>query len=307
VATSASVESLSGATGQVIAVVGGGAFIVGVGSGQGIKVGDRLTVFAEQVTRDKQGQVVYREEQRIATLEVVDVSMADRARAKLVSDGAVQPKEGDKVRVDMTRAAEVRSGAPGPAGAVEGSDDVQRFVKQGDRYMEDKYFSQAVDAYQKALAVQPKSAVLLGKLASAFISNGRVGDAEELTDRLFAVGGELSLDVIHNHGLGQCSGRIVVSPKGMSYRPDKGNHGLDLRGAEIVDVGLDAKRPWFLSIRFLDERSKEQKYDFTAAAYFKNPERFIIEWLEGDPRVVADTQRLHRMLARVAQEKVLRK
>jgi hypothetical protein len=300
VATSASIESLGGAAGQVIADVGGGAFIVSVGSGQGIKVGDRLTVFAEQVTRNKQGQVVYREEQRIATLEVVDVSMADRARAKLVSDGAVQPKEGDRVRIDVARATALR-GAPASTGAVDSSAEMQRLVKQGDRYMEDEYFSQAVDAYQKALVLQPMSAVVLGKLASAFISNRRIGDAEELIDRLFPAGGELSFSIGHRHGsfsLGaECVGRIVLSRGGFSYRPEKGNHGLELQPDKIVDIAFTGGTLSRVSLRFLDERSREQTYEFWApgdAALYRD-----------DPQLAEDTGRMYRMLVRVVQQKLL--
>jgi hypothetical protein len=308
VATSASVESVSVAVGQVIADVGSGGFIVAIGSAQGIKVGDRLTVFAERVTRNKQGEVVYREEERIATLEVVDVSMADRARANLVSQSAVRPKEGDKVRVDATRAAEVRS-AVAPTGAAEASSDVQRLIRQGDRYMEDKYFPQAIDAYQKALTLEPNSAVLLGKLASAFVSNRQPADAEDLADRLFAAGGQLSVEVAHEHAFGLCLGRINVSDKGIVYVPQNGDHGFDSVRTGIADVGFTEIRrpphlltnPW---IRVLDERSKDKKYDFYALAYIQSPDPIL---LFRNPDAAEDTLRLHRMLTWFMQQRIRRK
>lgn len=128
-------ERLGAESGKILAEAGD-TFIVTIGSAAGLMRGDRLLVFSEQVTKNARGEIVYSEEVPIATLEVVDVSMADRSKAQVfpTTEAARRPREGDKVRVDLAQARVLRSGsaAPGlPGTAAAPAADVQRLLRQG--------------------------------------------------------------------------------------------------------------------------------------------------------------------------------
>jgi curli biogenesis system outer membrane secretion channel CsgG len=312
-------ESPGGLSGHIFAEAGG-AFIVDIGADQGLARGDRLTVFGKEVTRNKQGAVVYEEEVVVGTLEVTDVSMRSRAKAQL-APGSLRntrgPKEGDVVRIEgsparIDRAPAVAPTAPPPAS----SSDVQRLMRQGDRYVEDKYFAQAVDSYQKALALEPDSPPIIGKLVGALLYNKQMIDAEEMLDRLFAVNGSVSVGVVHNHTFGMCTGDLTITSRGIRYTPQRGDHGFVADARQIIGfdeghVGNSTNILPALTIRFRDAQGKDRKFDFLVPAYLSarpiTPLASPYDVYFGNDEALADTARVHRILIRLIEDKLGRR
>ena len=312
-------ESPGGLSGHILAEAGG-AFIVDIGADQGLARGDRLTVFGKEVTRNKQGAVVYEEEVVVGTLEVTDVSMRDRAKAQLAT-GSLRntrgPKEGDVVRIEGSPARSDRAPAIAPAAQPPASaSDVQRLMRQGDRYVEDKYFAQAVDSYQKALALEPDSPPIIGKLVGALLYNKQMIDAEEMLDRLFAVNGSVSVGVVHNHTFGMCTGDLTITSRGISYTPQRGDHGFVADARQIIGfdegkVGNSTNILPALTIRFRDVQGKDRKFDFLVPVYLSarpiTPLASPYDVYFGNDEALADTARVHRILIRLIEDKLGRR
>lgn len=155
-AVSSATASLDELVGQVTGIVGGAVF-TDLGADHGLQLGDQLEVFVEDVTRNDAGEVLFRDERTLAVLEVTAVN-PDATRTELVStpeSATRQPREGDDVRVDTAHAALMRGG-PASATAVParaGGDtlaesEAGRLVRRAERYLEDRYYAQAVAYYQ---------------------------------------------------------------------------------------------------------------------------------------------------------------
>jgi len=78
----------SKAPGKILAVVNIQMIIISLGSGNGLKIGDKLKVFKPQNVTDSSGKVVYTEEKEIGLLVVTEVQ-ADRSKAAVVSGAGI--------------------------------------------------------------------------------------------------------------------------------------------------------------------------------------------------------------------------
>jgi curli biogenesis system outer membrane secretion channel CsgG len=87
-ARAAAEQAANEAPGQVLAVVSNQLIIVSIGSGQGLKIGDKLKVFKSVNVTDSQGKVVYSEEKEVGLLVVTEVQ-ADRSKASTVSGSGI--------------------------------------------------------------------------------------------------------------------------------------------------------------------------------------------------------------------------
>jgi curli biogenesis system outer membrane secretion channel CsgG len=88
--------SLNPGEGTVLAVLPGGEVIVGLGSFDGVRAGDRLDVTRLETMRDSKGNVVWTDERAVGQLRITEVR-ADRAKALPVESG-VTFQEGDRVK-----------------------------------------------------------------------------------------------------------------------------------------------------------------------------------------------------------------
>ena len=72
-AIGASIDNLGSAKGEVAAEEGGGLWIVGgIGSVNGLRVGDHLRIVHENLVKDKTGKVIYRKPVEIGSMEITD-------------------------------------------------------------------------------------------------------------------------------------------------------------------------------------------------------------------------------------------
>ena len=194
--------------------------------------------------------------------------------------------------------------------------EVQRLIRQGDRYVEDKYFAQAVDSFQKALALEPDSAEVMGRLVGALLYNKQMIDAEEMIDHLFAVNGNVSVGVVHNHSFGMCSGDLTITSRGIAYAPQRGDHGFTAAASQITGfdegkIGNSTNVLPALTIRFRDAQNKDKKFDFLVPVYLNakpiTPLASPYDVFFGDEEAIADTARVHRMLIRLIGDKLGRR
>lgn len=94
-AQSEAIEALREQPGQVLAKVSNELVIINIGSGNGVRVGDKFNIFQNMDIKNSSGQVVYTEEKQVGTLEVFEVQ-ADRSKCRLSSGDA---KEGMTVKL----------------------------------------------------------------------------------------------------------------------------------------------------------------------------------------------------------------
>jgi curli biogenesis system outer membrane secretion channel CsgG len=307
-------DALASASGQVTGVQGD-TFFVNVGSSVGLQRGDYFVVLGELLTRNARGDVIYREQQELGTLEVVDVSMREAAKARLLGLAPAAPRapqEGDSVRIDMTHAKALRGGGPiaglpgmpGLPGAA--GDEYGRFMRQGDRYFEDTYYSQAADEYRRALALRPDSLETMDHLAGALINARQLGDADDVLSRLFAMGGSLSLGVVHNHFFDFCVGTLIVSSARVSYQPTKGDHAFSARSLDVLEASESTVGPLpALTIKIRDVDGKQKRYDFVFPAFLRrDPDAMQTERaFSGDAQALSDTAKVHRLIIRVVEHR----
>lgn len=180
-------------------------------------------------------------------------------------------------------------------------------VRAADRYMEDDHFSQAVDAYEKALSAEPNSFDVMGKLLSAYLYNKQLSDAEDLSERLIANHGQISMRAVHNHTFGSCEGQLVITSENVSYVPKKGDDKFSWKASDIIAIEQGTMSMWSegrmpsLVVQARDAKGKDKRYDFLVTAYFvSNPGSMIQK--ARDPDALSDTEKLHRILIRLIKQ-----
>jgi curli biogenesis system outer membrane secretion channel CsgG len=295
-ALSASVESLVRAKGTVVAEEGGGLWIVGgIGNANGLRVGDRLRLLHENVVKDKTGKVVYQKSVEIGSMEVTDVSQPDRSEVRFLPTGgtgpAVSPQANDAVTVDVDYARKVRGGSgsstivadntgAGENAAGGSSVELDESIKRADSYVSDRFWSQALDEYKHAAAINANDQRILEGEALSHYMLGDFIEGDELADKLLRSGGTFSFPIAHFHGMGTCTGEMKIQLGKLAYSSQKGD-GFDVgpqgvAGAEVkmISKGMMAneKLPdWpMLNIRWRDG-GKEKDYQMLPYGYSKNP------------------------------------
>ncbi len=313
------VHQLGEAEGKILGEVGPEQYVVSLGIGNGLVKGDRLKVYSEVLTKNKNGEVIYREQKEGGILEVIDVSMKDRAKAHFLGSSqaadprGVAPREGDLVKIDVEYARKMRGTAEGSSGANPGgvgrpdgpagsAADYQTFRKKGDRFLEDEYYSQALEQYQKALALKPNDPELLDRVASAHLFLKDFAEAEALAEKILDQGAPLTVPMAHQHFSGQCRGELVIQKGQLSFRTKTGEHDFKLARADIVQI-QQAIVPQNIVLRWRGPDGKVKKYDLLMPGVFfkKNP-------LTGAPEIDAqgmkDASKAAKILLRLVQEYV---
>ena len=226
-AINASMENLVNAKGQVAAEEGGGLWILGgIGSQNGLKIGDRLHLIHDNVVKDKAGKEVYRKPIEIGSMEVTDVSQPDHAEARFVpsstNGGSVNPQPNDTVTVDIEYAKKLRGGGAAPSNSAAGaagspteagasSAEIEDVVKRADSYAHDQFWAQALDEYKNAAAVNPNDPRVLQGEALSHYMLGDFLEGDKLADKLLQSGGTFSFPIAHFHGMGLCTGELKDS------------------------------------------------------------------------------------------------
>lgn len=93
--------TLNAGDGMVLAVLPDGQAVIGLGSFDGLRTGDRVDVIRLETIRDSAGKVVWSDEQVVGRMKIVEIR-GDRAKARMV-DLASPAQEGDLVRTEKSR------------------------------------------------------------------------------------------------------------------------------------------------------------------------------------------------------------
>jgi curli biogenesis system outer membrane secretion channel CsgG len=298
------IQRLSGLEGKIMGAIGSDEFVVNLGTKEELTIGDQLTVFAEIPIKNKKGEVIYSERKELGKLEITDVSFAnDRAKARFIEASAeapagLQPKEGDILKVDLTRARTVR-------GITESSASVESLLHKGDRYLEDNYFSQALQQFQQANELKPNDPAILARIAKAQLFLRNFYELETIFKSMLGQAMPITVDVYHHHFLGSCFGTLSIEKGRLSYHPQKGDHGFQLSPHEIGRIEVSEKEASFLHLRFLGADNKEKKYNFTPAVFVVRPEKTqVVTQIMVDESDREDCLRLLRLLQRLCSEYV---
>ena len=286
----ASLERLESAKGQLVAEEGAGLWIVsGIGSGSGLQKGDHLKLTHENAIKDKSGKVVYRKAVDIGSMEVTDVSQQDSAEARFipVASGATAPQINDVASVDMEYARTLRGGGrPNSADSrtsnlpsASGNPQLESLIKRADSYMNDKFWSQALDEYNQAASISPSEPRVLQGQAAAHYMMGDFIEADESAEKLLTTGAAFKVPVAHYHSMGTCTGNLAIQRGKLGFTSDKGD-GFEiaaggLAGAEVrkISKGMMANEKvpdWpVLEIRWRDAGGHEKKYQLLPCMYSK--------------------------------------
>ncbi len=332
-ALDASLDNLAGAKGQILADEGGGLWIVGgIGTANGLRKGDRLKVTHENVVKDKAGKVVYRKLVAVGSMEVTDVSEADHAEARLTAGStsvAGSPLANDIVAVDVDYARSLRGGssgggsgpsaapgAPLPSTTVSSS-QLDQMVKRGESYMSDKFWSQALDQYKQAAAINPSDPrVLQGQTLAHYMLEDFI-EGDESAEKLLQTGSTLTIPIAHYHSMGTCTGQLVIQQGKLSFRSEKSDGfevaAADLGGIEVLRLPkpkiANEKAPdWpVLEIRLRDAKGKEKKYEMLAYAFCKQRGeggKNFASAFPMDDSDIADAQKLENSMLTLIQKYV---
>ncbi len=316
-------EQLGASEGKILADLGQGFFIVSLGSNHGVTKGDRLEVLEEIVTKNKKGEVVYREQKPVGSLEVVDVSMQDRAKARHLevaqTGGSPLPHEGDGVRIDLQYARALRgaaktdraasSSASGQPAVADPAAQVQALIEKGDRFVEERYYSQALEQYDKALSLSPENPDLLDRLARAKFFLNDFLEGEAIWERALGLGGPITIPIAHNHTFGSCSGVLVIEKGTLSYRSGKSDDNFKVDRAGLLDAqggiltGTNFPR---LVFRWRDVNGKEKTYYMLLYGFLEPvgggstlPRSFV-----GDEEAIRKTSKVSRLVLRLVNKYV---
>jgi curli biogenesis system outer membrane secretion channel CsgG len=293
-ALNANLEGLASAKGQIVAEEGGGLWIVaGIGSANGLQRGDRLKVAHDNVVKDKAGKVVYKKSVDIGSMEVTDVSQADHAEVRFMPNsapGTANPQPNDAVSVDMDYAQTLRAGSKGgavtsapsrSAGPVTTSSNSQleQRLKRADSYIGDKFWSQALDEYQQAAAINPNEPRVIQGQALSHYMMGDFIEGDQSAEKLLQMGSALTVPIAHYHSMGTCTGQLTLQRGKLAFVSNKSD-GFEiapggLAGVEVHKISkpmmANEKAPdWpVLEIRWRDAGGHEKKYQMIPYMYSK--------------------------------------
>ena len=289
----ASFEKLSSVKGTIAAEEGGGLWILsGLGSAVGLKVGDHLLLVHENVVKDKSGNVVYRKPVNAGSMEVTDVSQPDHAEARFIPDANAPgkgPQVNDVATVDLEFAKTLRgaSSSPSVAASSTGSnvssssnDQLTPILNRADSYVHDRFWSQALDEYKKASAINANDVRVLSGEAISHYALGDFLEGDELADRLMQSGGSITFPIAHYHGMGLCTGQLVIQKGKLAYSGGNGD-AFDVSGAAVSEVQVrkiskgmmaNEKIPDLpvMSIHFRDSGGHEKDYQMLPYMYSKD-------------------------------------
>lgn len=296
-ALNASLDNLAIAKGQIVAEEGGGLWIVGgIGNANGLIKGDRLKLMHENVVKDKAGKVVYRKSEEIGSMEITDVSQADHAEAWFIPNttgGTANPQTNDLVSVDMDYARTLRGGnkatvssvpLPGssssaPTANAADSPQLEQLLKRAESYMNDRFWSQALDEYMQAAVINPNDPRVLEGQAGSHYMMGDFIEGDESAEKLLQAGGSLTVPVAHHHSMGLCIGQLVIQRGKLTYKT-KNPDGFEIAPSNLQEIDIrrlskpmianETVPNWLiLEIRFRDPGGHEKKYDMLPYVYAK--------------------------------------
>ena len=282
---SASLDSLSKAQGQVVAEEGSGLWIVsGIGRANGLQKGDHLRAVHENLVKDKSGNVVYRKPVDIGAFEVTDISQPDHAEVRFIANGTILPQPNDVVTADMDFARSLRSGskdgfssAASKPTALGGA--IDQILKRADSYLADRFWSQALDEYNKAAATKAADVRVLQGQATAHYMMGDFLEGDESADKLLQNGGTLTVAVARSHPMGLCRGTLSIQRAKLTFVCES-VEGFDITSNSLIAAEVhkidkpfiaNEKIPdWpVVEIRVRDAGGKEKKYQVVPYMYSK--------------------------------------
>src|ERR1017187_1898242 len=296
-AIGASVDNLTSAKGEVVADEGGGLWIVGgIGNANGLRVGDHLKLVHESVVKDKTGKVVYQKAVDIGSMEVTDVSQPDHAEVRFLpgsgSGSSVSPQANDTVTVDVEYAKTLRGGGGSPAmaatnatGAILGtgvsSAELDAAIKRADSYVGDHFWSQALDEYNHAAAINPNDQRVLEGEALSHYMLGDFIEGDQFSEKLLQSGDAFTVPIAHFHPMGTCTGELKIQHGKLVFSSQKGD-GFDVGPQGVVEIDVkkiskgmmaNEKLPdWpMINLRWRESDGHEKDYQMFPYGYSKEP------------------------------------
>jgi curli biogenesis system outer membrane secretion channel CsgG len=266
------VKQLSGLEGKILGEVSSNEFVINLGTRDGLIVGDNLKVFRNTPIKNKKGEVIYVDRKELGKLEIIDTSFAsDKSKVRYVSVSSetsdiLKPREGDTVKVDLDHARVIR-GAKSAA-----PPSVELLLRKGDRYMEDKHFSLALQQFQQANKLKPNDPQIISRMAKAHLYLRNFYELENILTNMIHQNIPIEIDVYHPHFLGYCSGTFLIEGERISYQPQRGDHGFQTTVKAIVQIEINEAKGGGLPslyLKFIGTDKKEKKYNFIPVAISK--------------------------------------
>lgn len=115
------------------------------------------------------------------------------------------------------------------------TDEYTHQVSLAHGYMQERRYQDALDALRKAYDLRPNPQVL-ADMGKSFMALGMSTEAEDVFTQVLSQGGEISFDLLHRHGTGQCYGSLIVGSQQVSWAGQGKNEAFQILPAEIQDL-----------------------------------------------------------------------
>jgi len=114
-------------------------------------------------------------------------------------------------------------------------DEYQKFVSLAQAYSKERKFEGALDQWAKAYALHPSPQVL-AEMGKDYLAVGKTAEADESFSKVLAEGGEISLDFLHRHKVGQCYGSLIISTRQIRWVGEGKEDSFQVTPREIADI-----------------------------------------------------------------------
>jgi tetratricopeptide (TPR) repeat protein len=293
--------SLAGLQGKILAVVSPSDFVVSLGSKDGVQRGDRLIVSIETPLKNQKGEVIYREQKDIATVEVVGMEASGvKARVRLIGQTVAAIQEGHFVRIDAGSAARAPrpNASERPSPAVRDSpvrspaEAAAPFIRKGDDYFEGGHYAQALEQFQKAFELLPTDFDVLEKMSTVHLYLGNWLETEEFSERILNSNYDVTVPAAHKHGFSSnCEGTMRLSKAKLRFEGKSNDHRFSAARADLLRIGANDAGWLKLSVRMPDGKTKEFELLPMIFTYRKRDELLAMDHV-----VRPDKEREHRRL-----------
>lgn len=284
------IRALEKAKGQLVAEEGGGLWIVaGIGSANGLQKADRLVLSHENVVKDAKGNIVYRRPVNIGGMEVTDVSQPDRAEVRFtpLTPGGQVPQVNDSVTVDVEFARNLRgdkrgvtpANAPTNAGSPASTAQLDEILKRASSYVTDRFWSQALDEYKRAAALDANDPRVLQGQALSHYMLGDFVEGDAAAEKLLSSGGPFTFPIAHFHAMSTCTGLLTIQHGKLAYSGGKsdgfdigpdGFVGIEVRKLAKGLVTVEKLADWpVLEVRWRGQNNKENKFQMLPYMFSK--------------------------------------
>jgi len=118
------------------------------------------------------------------------------------------------------------------APAQTNADEYTREMALAKNYLQERRFDEALDALNKAYQAKPQDEALI-QMGYAFLSQGKGTEAMDVFNHVLSEGGEVPLELQHQHAFGMCFGTLSISAEKIRWLNADKKETFEVQPAQI--------------------------------------------------------------------------